>query len=309
MTSTTPPVAVGVDGCAGSEGAIIYGVAEAARRQAPLCLIHVMPLALPSWSAPAVVVFPELREAAASILQRALEIVRKTDSTVRVVTRLDHGSRAARLVASAQDAQLLVVGRETQHGINRVLFGATTLAVASRAAAPVVVVPGTWREDGHGGRVVIGLKDRSDARELLGVAFAEADARAGSVHAVTAWNLPDPYLDRIELRTHASEWEDEARQLIEPLLAELRPTFPDVLADFDVVHGNATSVLLSETLTSDLLVLARRPHATLPYGHLGGVAHRVLLRSTIPTLVVPHGPPTSIPDASALHEAAPAGVA
>lgn len=308
MSTASLPVAVGVDGCTGSIGAIHYAVAEAARRRTSLCLIHVMPLALPSWSAPAVVVFPELREAATSILADALEIARKADPSVHVVTRLDHGSRAARLIANAQDAQLLVVGRETQHGINRVLFGATTLAVASRAASAVIVVPETWRGDRFGGRVVIGLKDRTNARELLGVAFAEADARAGSVHAVTAWNLPDPYLDRIELRTHASEWEDEVRQLVDPLLAAWRPTFPDVLADFDVTHGRAASVLLTETLTSDLLVLARRPHATLPYGRLGGVAHRVLLLSTTPTLVVPHCPPTSIPESLVLAEAAPAGI-
>lgn len=309
MSTTSPPVAVGVDGCAGSTGALHYAVAEAARRRAPLCLVHVMPLALPSWSAPAVVVFPELRAAADAILEEAIETARKADPAVHVVTRLDHGSRAARLIANAQDAQLMVIGRETQHGIDRVLFGATTLAVASRAAAPVVVVPDTWREDSHGGRVVVGVKDRTNARELLAVAFAEADARAGSVHAVTAWSLPDPYLDRIELRTHASEWEAEARQVVEPLIAEWQPSFPDVLADFDVKHGRAASVLLSETRESDLLVLARRPHATPPYGHLGSVAHRVLLLAATPILVVPHDGPPPILEAPVLEEAAAGGIA
>lgn len=308
MSTTSSPVAVGVDGCPGSIGAIHYAVAEAARRRAPLCLTHVMPLVLPSWSAPAVVVFPELRDAADSILRKALQIALQVDPDVNVVTRLDHGSRAARLIANARDAQLLVIGRETQHGIDRVLFGATTLAVASRAAAPVVVVPDTWREDGHGGRVVVGIKDRTNARELLGVAFAEADARAGSVHAVTAWSIPDPYLDLIELRTHASEWEDEARQVVEPLLASWRPTFPDVLADFDVEHGHTASVLLAASRDSDLLVLARHTHAIPPFGHLGGVAHRVLLLGATPILVVPHGGPTPIFGDRVLEDAATGGI-
>lgn len=308
MSATTAPVAVGVDGCTGSTGAIHYAVAEAARRRAPLCLVHVMPLALPSWTAPAVVVFPELREAAVSILEKALETARTADPSLDVITRLDHGSRTAGLIANAQDAQLLVIGRETQRGLDRVFFGATTLAVASRAVAPVAVVPDTWREGRHGGRVVVGVKDRTNARELLGVAFAEAGARAGSVHAVTAWSLPDPYLDLIEVRTHASEWEAEARQVVEPLLAAWEPTFPDVPADYDVQHGHAASVLLAASRDSDLLVLARRPHAIPPYGHLGGAAHRVLLRSTVPTLVVPHSGSASIHEALVLEEAAAGGL-
>lgn len=309
MSTTNPAVAVGVDGCAGSTGAIHYAVAEAVRRRAPLRLMHVMPLVLPSWSAPAAVVFPELRHAADSILEEALEIVRQADPTVDVVTRLDHGSSAAKLIANAEDVQLLVIGSETQHGINRMLFGATTLAVASRAAAPVVVVPDTWREDSHGGRVVVGIKDQTNARELLGVAFAEADARAGSVRAVTAWSLPDPYLDRIEVRTHASEWEAEARQLVEPLLAEWHSMFPGVTADFDVEHGQTASVLVATSLDADLLVLARRPHLLPPYGHLGGVGHRVLLHSATPILVVPHGRPSSIFEELVLEEAITGAIA
>lgn len=287
MNTINPPVAVGIDGSPGSAGALHFAIAEADRRRAPLRLVHVVPLVVPSWTAPATDVFPELRAVALKILEDAVATVRTIKPDLPVVTTLVHGSSAAGLVDSGKDALLLVVGRETNRGLSRVLFGATTLAVASRAVPPVAVVPHTWREDSHGGRVVVGVKDYTSAHELLGRAFAEADARDGSVHAVTSWSVPDPYLDRIEARTHGPEWEQEAREGITPLITAWQPAYPDVPADFKVQHGPAADVLMAEARDSDLLVLARRRHELPPFGHLGGVAHRVLLQHEGPIMVIP----------------------
>ena len=296
MSASDKPVVVGIDGCPGSVGALHFAVTEAARRHARLLVVHVVPLMVPAWTAPATTVFPELRATARALLRQALDTVRAVDPSVHAGTRLVHGSPAAGLVDNAEDAQLTVVGRETQHGLERVLFGATALAVASRAASPVAVVPETWREDQHDGRIVVGLKDRTNAHELLGCAFDEARARGGSVRAVTAWNLADPYLDSLEARTQATAWEAEATEVIAPLVSGWQSTYPDVPVDFEVKHGPAASVLLTESKQSDLLIVSRRRHLLPPYGHLGVTAHRVLLLAQTPVLVVPHTGSTSLPE-------------
>jgi nucleotide-binding universal stress UspA family protein len=190
-------------------------------------------------------------------------------------------------VEAAQDARLVVVGRESQHGLDRILVGAVTAAVAAHAPCDVAVVPSFWTGEHSRGQVVAALKSRSNAHAVLGSAFAQAHALGAGLTVVTAWELPDPYLDRIELRTHSEEWEEEGRRVIEEVATEWRTRYPGVPVEVRVQHGRAAEVLLAASRDSDLLVLSRRHHAVPPYGHLGGVAHAVLRVSDVPVVVVP----------------------
>jgi nucleotide-binding universal stress UspA family protein len=283
----TRPVIVGVDGRPGSAGALRYAVAEAVRRQAPLHLVHVMPLAplIPMAPLPPVAV-TELSTVATSILRQARETALGVAPGLEVYTEFGHGSRSAALVEAAKGAQLVVVGRETRRGVERLLTGATTAGVAARASCDVVVVPSFWTDDHHRGRVVAGIKTQSQARQLLGEAFAEASARSATLTLVTAWQLPDPYMDRIEVRTHADDWQAEGRRVIDELLSDWRTVYPDVPVDIRIEHGRAASVLVEASRDSDVLFLCRRRYAVHPHGHLGGVAYAVLQSSEVPVHVV-----------------------
>lgn len=301
----TGPVVVGVDGTPGSAGALRYAVVEARRRHAPLRLVHVVPLNAPVWPGVPMsgVASSDLRAVAASILDSAVEGVRGLAPDLEVSTRLSAGSRSAAILESSQDASLVVIGRETQHGIDRILVGAVTAAVAAHAPCEVVVVPSFWSGDHPRARVVAALKSRSNATAVLREAFAQASARAAGLTVVTAWELPDPYLDRIELRTHAEEWEEEGRRLLEDELAPWRAAYAEVAIDVRVQHGRTAEVLLSASRDSDLLILSRRRHAVPPFGHLGGVTHAVLRVSDVPVLVVPfHGPREEAEDTLVLEE-------
>jgi nucleotide-binding universal stress UspA family protein len=292
-SQNTRPVVVGVDGRPGSAGALRYAVAEAATRNAPLHLVHVMPSVplapllplapLPaSWPAEVT----ELRAVATSILHNARKTALQLAPGLDVHSELGQGSRGAALVGAAVGAQLVVVGRETRHGLERMLTGATTAGVAARASCDVVVVPSFWTDNHRSGRIVAGIKTQSQAHQLLGEAFAEASARGATLTLVTAWELPDPYMDRIEVRTHAEDWEAEGRQVIENLLSEWRTAYPDVPVDIRIVHGHPATVLLEASRESDLLFVCRRRHAVHAHGHLGGVAYTLLRASDVPVQVV-----------------------
>jgi nucleotide-binding universal stress UspA family protein len=288
MTSPdTGPVVVGVDGTSGSAGALRYAASEAVRLGAPLRLVHVIATTVPVWPGVPMVAGSELREIATSILDGAVDTVRDLAPGVEQSTVLSAGSRGAALVEASVGARLLVVGRETQHGIDRVVVGTVTAAVAARTSCDVAVVPSLWSGDDARGRVVAAVKSRSNADEILGQAFSRASARGATLTVVTAWEVPDPYFDRIEARTHAADWEEEGRRVIDEVAAEWRTAYPDVAFDVRVQHGRPAEVLLAASRDSDLLLLSRRHHAVPPYGHLGGVARAVLRLSDVPVLVVP----------------------
>jgi len=279
------PVVVGVDGKPGSAGALRFAVAEARRRHAPLRLAHVVPAFLSLGPA---IPLADLHQIGLDVIDKASKTVRDLDPDLELTSVIAHGERNDGLVNAAEDAQLVVVGRETRRGLDRVLTGTVTAGVAARASCDVVVVPSFWVDRGPRGRVVVGLKTRHNAHELLAQAFAEAAARDAVLVVVTAWQVADPYFDRIEARTNAPEWEEEGRKVVTEISADWRTVYPDVSMETRIVHGPAARVLLDASEDSDLLVISRRRLAFPPFGRLGAVGHDLLRLSDVPVHVVPY---------------------
>jgi nucleotide-binding universal stress UspA family protein len=284
-SNDTRPIIVGVDGRPGSAGALRYAMAEARRRHTSLQVVHVVPVYV---SAGPTVPYSELHRIGVEILDQASDTVRGLDPDLEFERVLVHGDRRDGVVRAAEHAQLVVVGRETRHGLDRVLTGTATAGIAAHAPCDVVVVPSFWVAGPTRGQVVVGLKSRHNAHELLAQAFAEASARGAALRVVTAWQLADPYFDRVEARTHAQDWEDEGRKVVGEVTAEWRKAYPGVAVETRIVHGPAARVLLDESEGSDLLVISRRKLALPPYGRLGAVGHDLLRLSDVPLHVVPY---------------------
>jgi len=283
--TTTNPVVVGVDGLPGSAGALRYAVAEARRRHTSLELLHVVPSYLSLGPA---IPFEELHRIGLEILDQASNTVRDLDPDLDFTTVLAHGDRRDGVVKASEHARLVVIGRESQHGVGRVLSGTATAGIAAHARCDVVVVPSFWVDGPPRGRVVVGIKSRHNAQELMAKAFTEAAARDAALVVVTAWQLADPYFDRVEARTHAEDWEVEGRRVITEITADWRTAYPDVAMETRIVHGPAARVLLDVSEGSDLLVISRRRLAIPPYGRLGAVGHDLLRLSDVPLHVVPY---------------------
>lgn len=284
-------VVVGVDGGPGSEGAVRFAIAEARRRGAALTLVHVLADGL---NVVPVIAPVDFREVGREVLDAAVEDARKLAPDLVVDGALLIGQRSSALADEAADAALLVVGRETRSGWERLLTGTTTAAVAAHAPCDVVVVPSFWTA-GEARRVVAGVRSVRDAGDVVARAYAEAAWRGCPLTLVTAWHVPDVYLDRIEARTHADEWEANGRADLEQLVAPLRAVDPDVEVDLRVVHGRPAPALLAAAEGSDLLVVTRRHFTVPPHERLGGVGQAVIRLSDVPVLVVPsaHDRPTT----------------
>jgi nucleotide-binding universal stress UspA family protein len=293
-TAVTAPVVLAADGTPSSEGALRFAVQEAVARRTGLRIIHVNPMAaqvgplrpIPGFSPSS----PwELDAHARTVLNRTAKEARALAPDLAVTTTLARGGRVGAIIDGSTDAQLLVVGRETRLGLERVLTGATTAGVASRARCAVAVVPGDWQPRSRaeaGGTVVVGIRRVSDAADLMATAYDWASPRGASICVLHAWELPDAYIDRIEARTHAEEWQARGQHLLDEALADWRDEHPEVPLETRVIHGHAASVLVAAAKAADLVVV-RRAHERRPFDHLGATVRAVLLASPAPVEVVP----------------------
>jgi nucleotide-binding universal stress UspA family protein len=290
--STPAPVVLATDGTSASDGALRFAVEQARARGAELRILHVMPMAVPM--PPLRPVEPaDLEPYARRVLSRSAKHVRDLAPGLPVSTMIAHGSRVRGIVNGSSDAEVVVVGRETSHGLGRLLTGATTAGVASSARCPVVVVPGDWRPRRSaegGGTVVVGIRRPDDASHLMHAAYSQATLLGATITVVHAWELPDPYIDSIEGTSHGDDWRDLGEQLLGEALGTWRDQHPHLAIETRVVHGHAASVLVSEAKAADLLVV-RRAHEHRPFDHLGATVRALLLASPAPVEVVPaHAP-------------------
>jgi nucleotide-binding universal stress UspA family protein len=294
-TRMTPPlspptnaVVVGVDGTPGSAGALRYAAAQAAQRDLPLRVVHVLPT-LPAF-APVELSRTGLRALGSSVVDAAADVARTVSPGLHVVTSIVVGSRRPCLAEEVADGQLLVLGRDVRRDARSLLAAHTATGLAARAVGPVVVVPSSWSPpdpaDPRPRHVVVGVKAEHDARELLSEAFAEARRRAVTLRVVTAWFVADGYLDLIEDRTHRQDWEAHGERWLERLLSEWRSAYPDVPVVTAVVHGRPVEVLHHAGEDAELLMVARHRHA-LPSGHLGRTTRTLMRLSEIPLQVSP----------------------
>ncbi|WGX95100.1 universal stress protein [Nocardioides sp. L-11A] len=288
MTTSSPrPVVVGHDGTYGSSGALRFAVAEARSSAASLRIVHAMPLQTSAFLD--LPVLPEELEAEREQVEATLraEVSRLVDDIeVQVVSC--HGAPASVLLDAAQDARLLVIGREHRTGLRRFLGGATTEDVAAHAAAPVAVVPEGWRGD-HATRqrVVVALKAPAHSTELLGAAFRRAEQSAASLRVVHAWEPDDRIAgSRPDGWTPRSLLVERAVASIEELLRPWRRAYPNVAVNVEVHVGDPRTDLLEESAAADLMVLLRG-EAPVFGPHLGGVLRPVLHAADCPVLLVP----------------------
>jgi nucleotide-binding universal stress UspA family protein len=281
--SSSAHVVVGVDGTTGSAGALRYAVQEAVLRGVGLRLVHVSPGYSPL--APGEISLdPEIvARTGREILDAAEKDVRETAPDVFVERHLAQGPRVSGIVKAVGDADLVVLGRETMHGMDRALFGAVTAGVTARCTCPVAVVDSGWlpreRTATQRGTLVVGIKTRDDADDLLAQAFAVATERHLDLVALHSWELAHPYADLVERTAHGDRWLADSLQLLEDVLVPWRSRYVRVR------HGHAATLLLDAARDADLVMLLRSPGRLLTR-HLGSTARAVLAGSRTPVHVV-----------------------
>ncbi|MET8328905.1 universal stress protein [Streptomyces sp. NPDC005181] len=286
MTTAELPVIAAVDGSWHSYEALNWAAHDAVRRGLPLTIAHVRPLNRRTSQ-------EAQRREAEELLAESVGRVAQVAPTLHTSTLAPLDFPAAALTALSEHASLLVLGSRGLGGFRALLIGSNSLATASMARCPVVVIhSGRADEEGEEAAetfsdIVAGVAADESSEAVLDFAFEAATSRPGArLRIVHGWTMfssmlsGGPVFDR-----------DAAEGAAERALAELtagrRGQYPQVEVVQEPVHGSASRTLVTASATAALTVIGRRKGGEeLGFG-LSPVAQTTLTHALGPVAVVP----------------------
>jgi len=295
------PVATGVDAQHAGSSALLWAIAEAESTGRPLRLVTACePLVATVGLGEDVVTDPDLRTARehlAEISDRYLSADRPAEAEVLI------GRAVQVLLDASHHAHQIVLGQRGAGMVRRLITGSTSIAVAGRAACPVVVVPTTWSAPtAVTAPVVVGLDLRLDdllaldgalddhphlarAATALDAAADQAERRRVPLLVVCAWEPPAELgLTPREVADH----EARHREALEQFVLAWRDAYPGVEIALRLESRTAEAALTAHAATAQLLVVGRRTAPMRAGGFALGSSTRHLLHHLVcPVMVVP----------------------
>ncbi|RFU22405.1 universal stress protein [Geodermatophilus marinus] len=178
----TAPVVVGTDGSECALEAVRWAAAEAARRGAPLRIVHAASTAAHRGVAGAA---PPGLSRARGVTAQAFTVARHAAPTVTASTETVTGDPVSALLRAAGDAQLVVLGIATTGAPDEMVLAPVAQRVTGRSPLPVVVVPRQRHPAVGGSRPVVAV---------LGLDRPQDDEPVADFAAAAATHLSRPLL-------------------------------------------------------------------------------------------------------------------
>ena len=273
-------IVVGVDGSEDGLRAVKYGASFAAEIDGELLLVHAVDDAMlaGAWG---VVYDPEvLQNAGVSANEAAAAKARETGlGEERIRTEVVLGSPGGVLGRLSEVADLIVVGRRSVSGLERMFVGSTSVSVVAGSHCPVLVISAAAHPQDVGHKKLIGvtLTAGFEQAQLLG-------ARLEIVHAL------QPPIGLFGPKLGPADLEELIRFTgggIEAMAVEQAKTFPDVPYEVAVVAATPINEFVTRSENYDLLVLGAGEEAIPGFG-LGGLLRGLMAHSLCP-LYITHG--------------------
>ncbi|MER6499702.1 universal stress protein [Streptomyces sp. NPDC001455] len=277
-----PPVIAAVDGSSHSLEALGWAAREAVRRGLALVVVHART------PAPHSVQETQRREAE-ELLAQCVRRVSRLAPALHPTTLTPMDFPAAALTSLSRDASLVVVGSRGLGGFRSLLLGSNSMAIASMAKCPVVVVHGTPEEDREEELrdVVAGVAADESSEAVLEFAFAAAAARPGAkLRIVHGWTMVSSMLSGGPVFDREAAAASAERTLAE-LTAGRREQYPQVEVVREAVGGSASRALVTASATAALTVIGRRRGGESLGLGLSPVAQTTLSHALGPVAVVP----------------------
>ncbi|MCI4675108.1 universal stress protein [Candidatus Mycolicibacterium alkanivorans] len=282
-------ILVAVDGSPESKVAVDWAARDAALRNAPLKLVHIL-------NPPVVMAFPEVpmppgylqwqEEAGQKILDAGRETVAEAtkDHPVEVTSEMVTGPTVPTLVEMTKEVQLVVVGCRGRGALARTLLGSVSTGLAHHAHCPVAIIHDEDPLMAHPSKapVVVGI-DGSPASELAtSIAFEEASFRGIDVVAVHAWNdtgvFEFPGVDWSTMQALGEETLSER-------LAGWSERYPDVPVHKVVVADRPSRQIIEQSKSAQLVVVGSHGRGGFAGMLLGSVSTAVIYGVRVPVIV------------------------
>ncbi|MEV0783937.1 universal stress protein [Streptomyces sp. NPDC050423] len=283
MTSTELPVIAGVDGSSPGREALDWAAREALGRGLALVVVHALQRTRRTGQ-------EAQRREAEELLTESVRRVNEIAPGLHPTTLAPLDFPAAALTALSRAASMVVVGSRGLGGFRSLMLGSNSLATASMARCPVVVVHGGQpaEETAEGFQdVVAGVAADESSESVLEFAFEAAASRPGArLRIVHGWTMfssmlsGGPVFDRDAAA-------DSAERTLAELTAGRREEYPAVEVVKEPVNGSASHTLVAASATAALTVIGRRRGGESLGLGLSPVAQTTLTHARGPVAVVP----------------------
>lgn len=290
MTAPLKPhgIVVGVDGSPASNFAVCWAARDAALRNVPLTLVH-MVNATTTWPqvAMAAEVLAWREDDGRRVLQEAVKIAEdatRTSRKIDIKQELWHAPPVPTLAKMSEEADMVVVGSYGRGAVGRALLGSVSSGIVRRASCPIAVIHDEDPLMPHPQQapVLVGI-DGSPASELAtAIAFDEASRRGVELKAVHAWSDTEvfelPGMDWSAVRA-------EAERSLAERLAGWQERYPDVTVHRMVVCDRPARQLIEQSETAQLTVVGSHGRGGLTGALLGSVSNAVIHSVRMPVIV------------------------
>lgn len=277
-------VVVGVDGSDESLAALSWATVTADLHGARLAVVAAHPVEADADPAAAGLA-EEARERAHSAARAARERLHGWRPGGRdIETRVLPGNAARVLAAQSTTDDLVVVGRRGLRAFDRALLGSVSSALAAGAPGTIAVVPaGAATDEPRKIRVGVGPVDEPD---VLGTAFAEADARGRPLEVLHVTGTDPISSALLDMDPVAASWHEAAAVDLADRLARWSDKYPTVIYTVVIRRGDPVATLLHGLVRNDLLVVGGRSHSAVAGRLLRSVPDSVVRGAPCPVLVV-----------------------
>lgn len=209
---------------------------------------------------------------------------------LRISKRVATGYVVDEIVDASVEYDLVVVGSHHGRSISEAIGGAKGLLISTHSQAPTVIVPADWDESAQGEGIVVGVgpKDHVFPAHLT-FAAEEAKVTGEAVHIVGSWGT-SPVLEMTAafLGSNQKPLGDIRERELAEQVEQLREKYPDAQISCSCVENPSPAhVLIDAAKDSRLLILGADVRNVVQRTIFGGVAHSVLLKLDVPTIIVP----------------------